>query len=216
MTRHVVTFVLAAVSCAGTVSAQTFSADLVTTTGNRAAVSRGRIAVAHDKVRLETPEFARAFFVIDGDRQAVWFVRPDQWVFMDAKQSSPLTQVFAPVDPDDACPRWRALEEIAGAVEHGAVWRCERVGDEVLDGRSTVRYRVIDARGRWNDRWVDRGLGFPVRFQTAQGRVTGIEHIVGGPQAASLFAIPAAFQKFDPLQLIERLKLSDVWVPPSR
>src|SRR3984957_2120093 len=69
-----------------------FSADLVVThAGSPSKEQRGRVYVSGAKVRIETPEFADGFFIVDGDRSAAWFVRPGRLVFMDAEQSSPLT-----------------------------------------------------------------------------------------------------------------------------
>jgi hypothetical protein len=36
------------------------------------------------------------------------------------------------------------------------------------------------------------------------------------PQPEGLFEVPAGYQKFDPQQLIERIKQSDVWVEPTQ
>src|SRR5262245_52084211 len=43
--------------------AQQFAADLVRQQGSAAAVSAGRLLVAGDKVRIETPELADGFFL---------------------------------------------------------------------------------------------------------------------------------------------------------
>ncbi len=55
-------------------------------------------ASSDDKVRIETPELADGFFLVDGAKPAAYFVRPAARVFMDARQSSRLTQIFVPVD----------------------------------------------------------------------------------------------------------------------
>src|ERR1700733_5708726 len=67
--------------------AQQFSADLVHARGGREAAPAGQRRVANDRVRLETPELADGFFLIDGARPASYFVRPAARVFMEARQS---------------------------------------------------------------------------------------------------------------------------------
>ncbi len=206
-----------AVAMSGSLAhAQTFAADLVmTNAGGKTADKPGRVYVSRDKVRIETPDFADNFFVIDGERGAAWFVRPKQWVFMDAKQSSPLTQVFVTVDPADPCRQWDAMETIAGVAGAGR-WECSRIGADALDGRDVVKYRVVSRAGRVSYRWVDPQRAFPVRFEGEDGSSVAVAHISEAPQPASLFAIPAAYQKFDPLVLIELIKKSDVWVEPPK
>jgi hypothetical protein len=36
------------------------------------------------------------------------------------------------------------------------------------------------------------------------------------PQPESLFVVPAGYRKFDPQQLVDRVRQSDVWVEPPR
>jgi hypothetical protein len=55
-----------------------------------------------------------------------------------------------------------------------------------------------------------------VRFQVEDGTTISLTNIQEAPQPESLFEIPAAFRKFDPQQLIDRIKQSDVWVEPVK
>jgi hypothetical protein len=72
---------------AATAHAQQFSADLVIIAHDgAAAVPAGKLRVFDDKVRLETPELADGFFLIDGAKQTAYFVRPAARIFMDARQ----------------------------------------------------------------------------------------------------------------------------------
>jgi hypothetical protein len=190
--------------------AQAFSADLVTTkAGGQANGQPGRLYVSRDKVRIETPEFADNFFIVDGQRESVWFVRPRQWVFMDARQSSPLTQVFVAVDPRDPCRQWHVMDTIAGATDGTSEWRCERLGNELVDGHHAIKYRVISRDNHPSDRWIDSQRGFPIRLEK-DGTVVTVRRVVDAPQPASLFTIPPVYKKFDPMQLIQQLMQSDV------
>jgi hypothetical protein len=64
--------------------------------------------------------------------------------------------------------------------------------------------------------WIDPELKFLLRLRGEDGTGIDIRSIEEGPQAESLFAIPAHYGKFDPKQLIERIKQSDVWVEPPK
>src|ERR1700722_5231549 len=82
-------------------SAQQFSADLVTLRGDGASAPAGRLRVSSDKVRIETPELADGFFVVEGAKPAAFFLRPAAKLFMDARQSSRLSRIFVPVETDN-------------------------------------------------------------------------------------------------------------------
>jgi len=195
-------------------TAQTFSADIVTTTASGANVRRGRVYVSHTMVRIETPEIPTGFFLVDSERNAAWFVRPEQRLFMDARLSSPLTQSLVVVDPENPCPQWQTREANASPVPiRRDQWKCEPVAKDALEGRETLRYRVRSLQNRDSDRWVDVALRFPLRIESADGVVV-VEHVVDAPQPSELFSIPPAFHKFDPVELLHRMEHSDVLVAP--
>lgn len=135
--------------------AQQFSADLVITRRDGAAsVPAGRLRVLDDKVRLEAPNFAGGFFLIDGAAPAAYFVRPAAGIFMDARESSWLTRMFVPVDPANPCRQWQAMARLAGITEQGD-WRLRADGrgdyrdtkHDTLPRHSTLRRSVA---------WLDR------------------------------------------------------------
>jgi hypothetical protein len=215
--------------------AREFSADIVTR--DAAGLTLGtaaRLHVANHKVRIETPEAPAGFFLIDGDAGTFLFVQPAQQVFMDAKQSTRLTQIFVPVDPNDPCRQWRAAATNAAvpsasasaavpsarvpsagvpsaAVPSVGDWRCERMDAAGAGHRGTIEYRVVFPDHESSQRWIDPTLEFPVRQRAADGTTTVLEHIRIETQAASLFTVPPGSRKFDPQALIDRIKHSDVW-----
>jgi hypothetical protein len=197
--------------------AQQFSADLVRIElQGGVAASIGKLRVFDDKVRIEMRDFPDGFFLIDGVSRAAYFARPGERVFMDARQSSPLTHLFVPVDVGDPCLQWQAMAKLAGATDRNDPWRCERVGEESVGGRGVVVYRAISSPGRELLGWIDPNLKFPLRIRMQEGASITVENIQEGSQPARLFEIPSGFRKFDPEALIKRIKQSDVWVdePP--
>ncbi len=156
--------------------AQQFSADLIRTElHGRVASSAGKIRVFNDKVRIETPDFPDGFFLIDGVSRAAYFARPSERVFMDARQSSRLTQLFVPVGAADPCLQWQAMAQLAGAADRSDPWRCERVGEEAVGGRAVVIYRAISSPSRELLGWIDSNLKFrsasPHQAHQAERRV---------------------------------------------
>jgi hypothetical protein len=196
----------------GPASAQEFSAGLVIEKGDGGPVApAGTLRVSGDKVRIETPDLAGGFFLIDGTKPAAYFVRPAARVFMDARKSSQLTRLFVPLDPDNPCTQWQTMAKLAGIADQ-VDWRCERVGEQTIGAQSTVGYRAISARGQEFTGWIDLAHKFPIRIETDKGTVISVNDIRDEPQPPGPFEIPAGFRKFEPEMLIEQIKQSDVWV----
>jgi hypothetical protein len=190
--------------------AQQFSAELVRTQqGSTASV--GHLRVSGDKVRIESPDLPDGFFLIDGTRPLAYFVRPAAGIFMDAKQSSTLVQLFVAVDPDNPCRQWQAMARIAGLEDPGEL-RCESATAETIGGSETLAYRAIAATGRSFTGWIDRARRFPLRIKTEDGAFITAETIRDEPQDVTLFELPKGARKFNPKALIEQIKQSDVWV----
>lgn len=209
-------------ACAGafaeTPPAHEFSADIVSRDATGAATgSAGRIFVSNGNVRIETSNTPAGFFLIDGAAATAVFVRPAQQVFMDARQSSLLTQIFLPVDPNVPCSQWQAAARNAGVPNAGGDWHCERIDTARVDGHdTTVQYTVVSSNQESTQRWIDTALNFPVKLRQSDGATLALEHIRVAAQPASLFTVPPHYRKSDPRALIERIKQSDVWVEPAK
>jgi hypothetical protein len=203
----------------GAALAQDFSA-IVTTTNDKgeAAATPGRVLVAGGRVRLELPDFRDGYFLVDPAAGIAYFVRPKRRVFMEARQSSPLAQILLVVDPDNPCEQWQVVALITGLGDGSHSWQCQRREAARIGARDTVPYQAIAPDDRSYDVWIDRALRFPFRIHAAVGAVVDIADIVEAQQPPDAFEIPAGFSKFDPQELIDRIKQSDVWVeqPQSR
>jgi hypothetical protein len=195
--------------------AQEFAGDLVgSDASGKTMQAVGKIFVAKGTVRIETRELADGYFLIPRRQGAAYFVRPAQRVFMDAKQSSQLTQFFIPVDPDNPCRQWRVAAQIAGSKDGDGEWRCDRLGTESVDGRTGIKYRAVVSPDKTIHGWIDRELKIPLRMQSGEGAVNKIRNLKIGQQESAVFQMPDGYRKFDPQLLIERIKQSDVWVEP--
>lgn len=196
--------------------AQTFAADLVAiTTASQPPKPVARIYVSDSKTRIETRALADGFFIVDADQSVAWFLRPRLRVFMDARRSSPFTQIFVRVPPDDACRQWQALETIAGPPNGPPHWECERLASEFVGGREAVKYSVSLHENRRGYRWIDSQRRFPIKVENEDGTVLALQSFDEATPPAALFEVPSGYKKFDPLQLIEQIKQSDVWVEPQ-
>jgi hypothetical protein len=197
--------------------AEDFTAVLVTVDPLRPSdTSPVRIYVSDNKVRLDPAGFHGGFFIIDGDAGTATFVRPNERVFMDAKQSTPLTQIFVPLNPAAPCPRWKEMALSAGALDQEAEWRCAMLGDDVVDGRTLVKYQMGPSEVQQRSVWLDPRETVAVMSQFPGGTITKLENVKHEPQPAMLFVIPPGYQKFEAQRLINRIKQSDVWVEPPK
>lgn len=190
--------------------AQQFFADLVASKDDT-ATPMGTLRVSEGKARIETAALPDGFFLVDSAKPAAYFVRPGAHVYMNAMQSSPLTHMFVPVDPDDPCRQWLAIAQLSAPVDL-TTWRCQRDGAETVGGRNTDVYRIAAPSGLSFIGWVDRARRFPVQIKTADGTLIAADHIHDEPQPAQAFEIPAGLRKFDPQTLIRQIQQSDVWV----
>jgi hypothetical protein len=190
---------------AAAADAQQFSADIMRIDPQGApAVKAGTLRVADGKVRIETPDLPDGFFLIDTERDAAWFVRPSRRQYMEARQSSRLTQIFVPVDPAEPCGQWRRAASRAGDLR---AWHCSAVG---------AAFELSAGPQDHEKRWIDSALRFPVKAERADGSMLELQHIERAAQSERLFQIPADFHRFDPEQLIKRIKQSDVWAEPPK
>ncbi|WGR92637.1 hypothetical protein MTX20_32560 [Bradyrhizobium sp. ISRA435] len=206
----VVAFGTAVASSPVAAQAQQFSADIVVQRGAESSPA-GRLHVLGSKLRIETPEFADGFFLVDVAKPEAYFVRPAARIYMDARQSSQLTRLLVPLDPDDPCRQWQVMAHIAGLGE-GGDWRCERTGEEMVQGRDTTVFRAASAAGPAFFGWIDRERRLPLRIESEDGTVVSLENIKDEPRSAASFELPPGVRKFSPEALIEHIKQSDVWV----
>jgi hypothetical protein len=205
------------ITCSLSAWAEEFSADIVTTGAPAASAPRvGKIYVQNDEIHIAIPDLPAGFFLLDAARPSAYFVEPAGKLFMDAKQTSPLTQILVPLDPNDPCPRWRTMAVAAGATDANGSWTCQSIGKDSLDGRNVLLYRTFTSWRRTNLIWIDPQLKFPLRIRSDDGTTVDLKNLREGPQEASLFALPATYRKFDPQVLINRIKQSDVWVEPPK
>jgi hypothetical protein len=197
--------------------AREFSADIVSRDRSGAAMATvARLYAARGKVRIEPAELAGGFFLIDREAPATLLVRPAQRVYMNARQSSPLTQIFIPVDVADPCRQWHSAMEDANAGKGTEHWRCALFKEIEMGGRRTVEFRTSSADDAVDERFIDAQLQFPLKVIAVGGSMLMLENIQITPQQAGLFRLPRDYRLFDPRALVERIKRSDVWVdPPS-
>ena len=204
------------VSSVCSAQSQQFSAEIVSADSAGDVVGMpGKLYVADRKARIETPDIANGYLIVDGAVPAAYLVWPAQRMFTEAKQSSRLSRLLVPLDSGNPCPEWEIMAVVAGIPDQRGQWHCDAQDRETVDGRSAMKFSVLSPRGH-SAGWIDPQLGFPLKIETEDGLVVQLRDIWEGAQPASLFEIPASYRKFDVHRLFDRLKQSDVWVEPQQ
>jgi hypothetical protein len=188
--RSVIRFAAILLSVASVATAEDFSAEMVhLKPAGTAAVTN--VNVSGDRVRFEVAGAQQGTIVLlDLATHTSTMILPQNksYVVSPPGKSNAALPLFKIADPDNACPSWEKAFNKPGT--------CSKVGEETLNGRSTVKYHGTSQNGETGDAWVDRKLHLVIKWE---GEKTGVElqKIQEGPQSAALFKIPADYEKFD-------------------
>ncbi len=172
-----------------------FSAEIVNTQKSDNPV-QAKIYFAKDKMRIESQErnargggayimnFATETALVIMDQQHMYMEMPAQ-----AQTRGMSYSFFRTGDVENACGDWLKLAKNKGGT-------CHKIGNETVNGRSTVKYEGTNSSGETSDVWLDPKLRFPVKWQ---GKNSGgeLRNIQEGSQQSSLFEVPSGYTKMD-------------------
>jgi len=171
-----------------------FSADLVDTSNGKTS-PKTKIYATTDKLRFEPQEAGPQHAVIvDLSTHMAHALMPDRKMYMEfPEEQTPgahrwTRELFRPSDPGNACSEWLKLPANQGG-------SCKSLGSETVNGRSTIKYEGTNAKGETGYAWVDKKIGFPVKWQS-KDQSWELQNIQEGSQPLKLFAVPADYQKF--------------------
>ena len=182
----------------GAFAQEDFSADMVNTS-DKTASGTGKIYASKDKMRFESREQSGhgGTVIMNFSTQTMDILMPERKMYIENPMGQgPGAQrtlnLFRVGDADNACDEWQKWRKAAGKTGGS----CHKVGSDVVNGRSTVKYEGTSAEGETSQVWIDPKLRFPIKWQ---GKNSGgeLRNIQEGTQAASLFAVPSDYQKMD-------------------
>jgi hypothetical protein len=185
--------------------AQEFNADLVRQKLTGAATTK--VSVNGDKMRLEaTGQTKQSYVILNLAKRTSLMALPDSKSYV----VSPPGRIPASIpffhidDPDNACPAWEKSADKPGT--------CKKLGDDTINGRSTVKYAGTASDGNTVTAWIDRKLHFVIKWEGEKGAAE-LQNIQEGPQAASLFEIPNDYEKLDVAAARENAKRNNKPAP---
>jgi hypothetical protein len=175
-------------------AAQTeFSAEIVDS--KKAERGPTKVYFGKDKMRFDSPKSNAegGGAILDFASRRLIVLMPPRHMYMEIPsqdmEKEGMMSFFRTGDVESACGDWLKLEENKGGT-------CRKVGNENVNGRSTVKYEGTNARGETGYVWLEPKLRFPVKWQGKNGDGE-MRNIQEGPQPASLFEVPAGYTKFD-------------------
>lgn len=180
------------------VLAQTeFSADIVDLQ-KPGTPTQAKIYFAKDKMRIEpqasSPHGGGAV-IMNFATQTSIVLMAQQHMYMEMPVQSQSQRMgyasafFRAGDVENACGDWQKIS-------HAQSGSCHKIGDETVNGRSTVKYEGTNANGEVSQFWLDPKLRFPVKWQ-GKNNSGELRNIQEGAQPASLFDPPPGFNKME-------------------
>jgi outer membrane lipoprotein-sorting protein len=165
---------------------QPFSADFTMTSGAGGELSSGKIYFSLPKMRMESSSKGQeAIMIMDQSVKTMYMLMPKQRMYLESHmdQQNPMMRQGpkAPTsfDPNHPC---------------GANEKCEKVGTETVNGRVCDKWVTTGTKGT-STAWIDQKLTFPIKAQSANGEIWQLTNIKEGKPDASLFELPAGYQK---------------------
>jgi outer membrane lipoprotein-sorting protein len=178
---------------------QPFSADFSSTSANGNMNMKGKFFFSLPKVRMDMtdtgqhqaagPFGGKMSMIMDGDAKMAYMLMPEQQMYMEfpTNANNPMTQRQT---------QWQDFkgDPCTWNKDQGAT--CKKLGTETVNGRSCDKWEVTNKDGHKQTLWIDQKLHFPIRM--TDGQITSdFTNIKEGAQDASLFKVPAGYQKFD-------------------
>lgn len=172
--RCVIFLVLWVALSSAVVSAEDFSADMVSSSPEGSFTAK--LYVSGDKSRMEMSE---ATTISRMDKKVVWILMPAEKMYMEQ-----------PIDPRTAAS---IQEKMTGEIERNIE------GNEMVNDRSTAKYRVtFEANGKRESvfQWIDEAAHIPIKTAAIDGSWSSeFRSIKSGPQDQELFEVPAGYSK---------------------
>jgi hypothetical protein len=157
-----------------------------------------KIYFAKDKLRIEPkagdPRSMGAV-IMNFEAQKTTVLMAQQHMYMEVPAQAANQRLgyantfFRTGDVESACSEWQKTTHVQGGT-------CHKMGNETVNGRSTVKYEGSNSNGEISHFWIDPKLRFPVKWESKNGGWE-LRNIQEGSQPSGLFEIPAGYTKFD-------------------
>lgn len=165
-----------------------FKANVKMKNGSDGTSATGTMYFGGAKMRTElTMDGQNVVVLADPVAKSQYVLMPSDKIYMQMRLgegpvSMPIT---GPSDPTNPCGGGSGNTD------------CVKGPNESVNGYDAVRWDYTSAEGVRTRAWVSTKLRFPVKTQDDNGSSMEFSNIAEGPQAPSLFGIPAGYKKMD-------------------
>jgi hypothetical protein len=170
-----------------------FSADIVDLQKS-GAQTKAKVYFTKDKMRVEpsaNSAHSGGAMIVNFATQTSIVLMAQQHMYMEMPANAQMQRqgylLFQTGDIEAACTDWQKTGHNQGGT-------CRKVGNDSVNGRSTVEFEATNANGDVNHFWIDPKLRFPVKWD-GKNNSGELRNISEGSQPASLFEVPAGFTK---------------------
>jgi hypothetical protein len=190
-----------------------FSADIrmLDGTGRTQAVKLfvGNMQARLDRAATEDETSGIGSLLIDFDHQFLFLLFPQSKMYMQIAGSNgtPFYRgawMFRPSSQDNPCGGW-----VSEANQRGITLRCQRAGQDTVNGRPTLKWDATTPDGVHGSLWYDQNLNFIVKvLRTSKGGVQSgyeLQNIMEGTQPQTLFELPKGYRQFTLNRLVDVL-----------
>jgi hypothetical protein len=161
-----------------------------------------KVYFGKDKMRFDSQDknTQGGSVILDFTSQSYLVLMPQRHMYMEMPaqmmDKRGMFSFFRTGDVENACGDWLNLATNKGGT-------CHKDGNETVNGRSTVKYEGTNSSGVASTVWLDPKLRFPVKWQgkNSSGELRNIQE---GSQSASLFEVPAGYNKMDMGGMMQR------------
>ncbi len=173
-----------------------FSADMKMT-GGRQGLMTGKMYFGATSFRMEMNAGGHESIMITTyATKVMYMIMPAQKMYMefhgDQMPGGRQQQSWKAYDASNPC-----------ASETGAT--CKKVGTEAVNERVCDKWEITDAKSNTRTVWIDQRSHIPIKT-VRKDATWELLNIKEGPQAASLFEVPAGYQKMDMGSMMQGMK----------
>jgi len=190
-----------------------FSADMRVLDGSGRTQSV-KLFVGNKQARLDRPAMKGEIggigsLLIDFDHQFLFVLIPQSKMYLQIAGSNgtPFYRgvwMFRPSSPENPCSGW-----VSEANQRGITLRCQKAGQDTVNGRATPRWDATVQDGGHGSLWYDPNLNFIVKaLRVSKGAVQSgyeLQNIKEGAQAQALFEFPPGYRQFTLNRLVDVL-----------
>jgi len=163
-----------------------FSGD-INITPMSAPAAQGKMYFGGKRVRIDMNMRGReTSMIVDSEKQTTYMMMPQQKMYMEMHASNARSGGLSDVKPFDA----------NNPCANNPETTCTKEGTETVNGRTCDRWLLTKGTEK-RTLWLDKKLHFPIKTVSAEGSTMEMTNIKEGGQDASLFEVPAGYQKIE-------------------